>query len=527
MGGGRAVIEVRSRPPRHCLYLCGLLDSREHTTAIGFSGLDRIIVKALPTLQEALTREGPRVRVSILHGMAWSKSDAVLPTLLEMLNDDAPQVRCEAISGLSVIMKTDAMPYLIAALKDEDDSVQGEVRGVFRREPGLARQALPELMVVVKSGKPSGRVSAALIIAELGHEGMQALPLLRQYIQNPDPMVQLAAAIAIANIQPESPGLGPILFAGLSQPRRDISDKVVKALEKMGKTLKSILPQLIEGLKHDSIRGLTANLLSRILAEATQAIPYLVDLLKIRKSDVGYYVPAVLAGAGSKALPALTKLMEHEQAFVRARAIKTIGLIGCPAVCMLPRLIEKLNTGSVLERVAAAGALGNIGPSGAGVAVPALKALIKDRDIAIRLEAIDALGKLKGDAKSAIPNLCGLLNEPLAMQIKWRALRTLSNIGVAAVPTLLQSLRNSDEQVRALAAKELSDFGDVIPSVVPALIDCLEDADIGVRVSAIESLAKIGSSAEVARPSLEQLLRDPCDIVREKTKLALAAMLPN
>ena len=143
--------------------------------------------------------------MSILHGVRWSESDAVLPTLLEMLNDPFPEVRGEAICGLAW-MKTDTiLPHLIRALEDEADSVRRQARWVFeRRRPDLARQAVPELMNILESGKPSGRVSAALILAELGHEGMQALPLLRQELQSLEPEVRLAAAIAIARIQPES-----------------------------------------------------------------------------------------------------------------------------------------------------------------------------------------------------------------------------------------------------------------------------------------------------------------------------------
>ena len=289
--------------------------------------------------------------------------------------------------------------------------------------------------------------------------------------------------------------------------------------------MKSILPQLIEGLKHDSLRGMTANLLSMILGEAAQAIPSMIALLKTRTSNLGYYVPAALACAGPKAIQPLAELLDHKETFIRARAIKTIGLIGAPAVNMVPRLVEKLNTGCVLERVAAAEALGNIGTAGASLAVPALKAVVKDRDIAVRREAIDALGKMKEKAESAIPDLCNILDEAVATQIKWRVLLALKSIGVAAVPTLLQSLRNADEQVRMLAARELSECGKLVPAVIPALVKCLEDADPGVRAEAVESLGKLGSRAVGAKSSLEQLLRDPCEIVRARTKLALTAIL--
>ena len=132
---------------------------------------------------------------------------------------------------------------------------------------------------------------------------------------------------------------------------------------------------------------------------------------------------------------------------------------------------------------------------------------------------------MKEKAESAIPELCSILDEAVATQIKWRVLLALKNIGVAAVPTLLQSLRNADEWVRMLAARELSECGKLVPAVIPALVKCLEDADPGVRAEAVESLGKLGSRAVGARSCLEQLLRDPCEIVRARTKLALTAIL--
>ena len=500
---------------------------RKHITAIGFSGLDRIVVKALPTLREGLKSEGPRVRESILHGLGWSKSDAVLPTLLEMLSDPAPEVRCEAISSL-FFMETEAvLPHLIKALEDESDSVRSNVRWVFRQRPILARKAVPDLVtLLMRQGTPAGHICAALILAEIGPEGIDALPVLRQELQNSDPEVQLGAAIAIAHIDPEGQNLAKILFAGLNHPNSDISQRADAALVNPKVGLKSIVPQLVDGLKHNSFPQMSAKLFDRIFAEATQTVPvsFLIDWLKSR-DRTGSYVLKWLAAAGSKAIPPLVELLKHKDSFVRARAIETVGLMGYQAANMVPRLVEKLNTGAVLERVAAAEALGNIGPAGASLAVPALRAVVKDRDLAIRLEAIKALGKMMEKAEPAIPELCNILNEAVATQIKWRVLTVFTNIGVTAVPQLVRSLGNADGWVRALAVRELSKFGNLVPAVIPALVKCLEDTDPGVRAEAVESLGKLGSRAVGVRSCLEQLLRDPCELVRERTQTALTAIL--
>jgi hypothetical protein len=90
------------------------------------------------------------------------------------------------------------------------------------------------------------------------------------------------------------------------------------------------------------------------------------------------------------------------------------------------------------EQEAAAEALGRIGAA----AVPALVQTLQDPDPAVRLTAVEVLGRMGADARDAVPHLVRLLDDP-NLAVRKAAARTLGRIGPAAheaVPALMKSL---------------------------------------------------------------------------------------
>jgi HEAT repeat protein len=188
-------------------------------------------------------------------------------------------------------------------------------------------------------------------------------------------------------------------------------------------------------------------------ASAAPAIPNLLVLLKTRipgeKLDRDEIL-RVFGSIGPLAIRPLLELLEHEEVFVRTGAMKALGLMGCRACSVVPQLIDKLRTGCPSERIVAIEALGDIGPSAASAAVPILRAVLKDRDLAVRFWAIVALDKMKEQAESAISDLCKIIKESSQSQvIKWQALLALKSIGPAAAA---QALDGADAHLQALVA---------------------------------------------------------------------------
>ena len=107
--------------------------------------------------------------------------------------------------------------------------------------------------------------------------------------------------------------------------------------------------------------------------------------------------------------------------------------------------VRPLNEGPALksfsewsEQDAATDALGRIG----GAAVPPLVSALHNPDPAVRLKAVEVLGRMGEDAQGAVPELVQLLNDPDA-EVRKSAARTLGRIGPgagAAVPALMQKL---------------------------------------------------------------------------------------
>jgi HEAT repeat protein len=78
----------------------------------------------------------------------------------------------------------------------------------------------------------------------------------------------------------------------------------------------------------------------------------------------------------------------------------------------------------------------------------------------------------------------------------------LGRIGPAAVPALLQTLRDPSADVRRKGVEVLGRMGDGATAAVPELVRLLDDPDPEVRKSAARTLGRIGPAAKDAVPAL-------------------------
>lgn len=93
--------------------------------------------------------------------------------------------------------------------------------------------------------------------------------------------------------------------------------------------------------------------------------------------------------------------------------------------------------------------------------------------------------------------------------VRETAADALARIGDAAVPALIETLADPEDDVRAQAARALARMGAKAEPAVPALIAALNDANRDVRQGAARALGQIGSAAEEAVPALIEAIKDP------------------
>jgi HEAT repeat protein len=96
----------------------------------------------------------------------------------------------------------------------------------------------------------------------------------------------------------------------------------------------------------------------------------------------------------------------------------------------------------------------------------------------------------------------------------------------ADVSELINKLRDKDNEVRRVAAKDLSEMGPDAKPAVGQLIKALKDSDLFVRRYSAEALGAIGPDAKEAIPALKGALADSRKEVQQAVVIALGKIGP-
>ncbi len=220
------------------------------------------------------------------------------------------------------------------------------------------------------------------------------------------------------------------------------------------------------------------------------------------------------------AVPALVKLFEDKDEYVRLQAALALGKIGKPAVAPLTKAVGDTESG---VRFYAVWALAFIGPE-ASSATPAVVKALKDKSADVRRKAAYALGRIDPDPDAVIEPLTAALADDNE-DVRTTAAATLPKLGDAVTPSLVKLLKTDDSKVRNLVIKVIGEIGpgakaalpelktyflqpkkesstvaaDALAGIgepaIPVLMDGAKGEEAAVRNLAVQSLKKIGVPA--------------------------------
>ncbi len=155
-------------------------------------------------------------------------------------------------------------------------------------------------------------------------------------------------------------------------------------------------------------------------------------------------------------------------------------------------------------------------------------------DEGIRLRAAKELGKLGAAATTAIPALQNALkdSDEDVRRVAANSLKVIQATQLTAsaeqVQRMIRDLQSADESVRLKAAKDLGKLGAAAAEAIPALQKILQDPDEDVRRVAANTIrmiqAKTGPSEAIQK--LIQNLNNPDELVRLKAAKDLAKLGP-
>jgi HEAT repeat protein len=417
-----------------------------------------------------------------------------------MLKDVDIDVRRQAVSLLGEWAGSDpeVLRLLIDALKDPDNftplpsllgafgrqlgleasSVQHEVGLALLRAGPAARAAVPDLKKLLASENTSERSLAATILGEIGPDAKEAVPALLKLLKE-ERSVRIAAAEALSRLDTSVVETIPILIDALNDEFPGIS---------------------LQGGARDALRRF-----------GKPTVSALVALLRDREPG-----PQVADGLG------ITASLEAVRRAVLAAEV--LGQIGGDAAEAVPILLEAVSdrrherdpsTGSLALRMAAATALGKIGPK-ATDAKQTLSRIGRDgtEPPALRLAAAEGLWRIAREAQPSgdilVELLHGTLVVPVLQPEAFEFLAELKPIPDRAPQLLAASLKSRGTAPiwdRTSVAELLGKLGAAAAPAVPALRDASGDSSLRTRSAAAFALWQIErkGGADAARALVEEL----------------------
>lgn len=224
---------------------------------------------------------------------------------------------------------------------------------------------------------------------------------------------------------------------------------------------------------------------------------------------------ADLGIGGQEAVPQLTAALTAEDADLRWRAARALGIIGdAKAVPALRKLTADSET---LVRAQATYALGRL-KADDQESLTAVIGRLADKEVQVRRAAVRAMSMIKADRKVTIPLVIKML-EDADPNVAMRAMSSIAEAGAEAVPALNAALTHP--QARYWACIALSEMGAQAKDAVPSLVKVLTDEQPQNRMQAAIALAEIGPAAKPAVLELTKLLGDKFESVRNTAVFAL------
>lgn len=227
---------------------------------------------------------------------------------------------------------------------------------------------------------------------------------------------------------------------------------------------------------------------------------------------------ADLGAAAQPAVPKLIQALQSDDAKLRWRAARALGVIGDPTAAAA--LAKQAQDPDPLTRAQAIFALGRLKLAD-DASLKAIVEHLSDEDAQVRRAAVRALRMVDAPRASVRPLVIKLLNDP-DPSIAMRALSALVEGGVEVVPALASAL--DEREARYWACLALGEIGPQAKAAVPNLIKSLTDDRPEVRLQAALALAEIGPDAKPAAGELIKLLNDPFESVRVAATFALGRL---
>ena len=379
--------------------------------------------EAVEPLRKALKNEKLSYWACVALADIGPQAATAVPDLIDVLDHGEPEVRMQSLLALAAIgpAAAPAVPTIVGLVEDDEfEAVRFSAAYALGEIGQENAEATKALVAAARSGKPLLKAVSLWVLARQNPENLQvvryAAESLAEGLKSEDAELRTVAAKLLGEFDEHPEIVGPALVAAL----RDSDQRVIEhALDAMAALGPKILPKVTEALRDRERRSFAAALIYRLGAQAADAVPVLVELLREPPADENdllfrrraQLALAAIGPAAASAVPVLIESLASEDEQVRVSACYALGKIGADAAAAIPALEKQLESADLASCTGVAWALLQICPQDEPLcakAVPLLVQALERQEDLVRVEAATALGQLKA---AATPEIIARLQE--------------------------------------------------------------------------------------------------------------------
>ena len=450
---------------------------------------------------------------SVVSTVRWDDQPSieqdVLPKFIRGLESADKSLRLEMVFALAELRgPIDArVAALTRTLRDLDPDIRLAVLQALWTIGSEATDAVPAIINTLKYENAEVRASAARTLARIGMDIGDDVSVLANLIADENESVRANAATALGNQLSNARAAIPALLLALNDLDIAIQKNTITSLSKIAPATPEFYEYLLELLENGS--------LSRN-ANKDRGFPSLRIVILEALGRIG---PGAVT-----ALPNLVGALSDPDSNIRHRAAQALGNIGPAASAAADQLVEVLDDDATWVAAQSLEALQKILPDQREI-LPILFPLIRQKH-QLSTRALNALSKFAPISEEIFTEISRATRHE-DFEIRASAVEALGTIGVddrSALPLVAERLENEAGRVRAFTATALSQIAPKEEETIDALINLLTDDDWFVRSRSVWALKGIGNEAERAISPLFRLLNDENENVRSTAYQAIESI---
>jgi HEAT repeat protein len=453
-------------------------------------------LRVLETLTGAKESDDRLAAVAALGTLAAEpKAAALLAGLLKSKNADVRREAACALTERGVALER-AKAALEEGLTDRDPGVRWWCALALASGEGDIRKHEEDLLRIFRAAllRIGDREPGKGIQDVQAPASTRAVPALAEVLRNQPARIRLEAARSLGQLGLDSRAAQPALIDALKGDDRLVRRATAEALGQMGTELLPMLTRLL-GNADARLREGAARALGQMGLPARSALPALMRLVKDPEPSVQTQVALALWSTDQNAevaLPILRMVIVDVDNKDRWEAIDAVGTISVqanpPIRGLMTVVVSALKDRDARVRMQAAKWLFRREKQ-ARVVVPLLRDGVNDRDVSVRIAAVEALGELGAEAR-VVPLLTKAL-EDRDVSVRLTAEEALARGGADSVLQLIEALKGSSPKVRLGVVRALGLMGPGAKEATKVLEGLRDDADKAVSKAAESALREV------------------------------------